>query len=134
MIGAPSTQVTFLARALPPPKNTDPVVEFLVDSSTVSFTTAAVSEGGSTLVARQSCSLTFEVQAYNEDGKLVKAEVESANANLEPETYARVRKQGVPMKVPISLPPGRYVLHVGVRDNHTGLIGTAKLPLEFSSK
>lgn len=126
----PSTQVTFMARAVPPPHNADLVVEFAVDSSTVSFQTVAVAEGNTSPVARQNCSLNFEVQAYTREAKLVKAAVQEANADLEPESYGRVLKQGIPMKVPISLPPGSYVLHLGVRDNHTGLFGTAEIPVD----
>ena len=126
----PSTQVTFMARALPP-RNTDLVVEFAVDSSTVSFQTVAKAEGNASPVARQNCSLNFEVQAYTREGKLAGAAVQEANADLEPQTYERVLKQGVPMKVPISLAPGNYVLHLGVRDNHTGLFGTSKIPVEI---
>jgi VWFA-related protein len=129
----PSTQVTFMARALPP-KNNDLVVEFAVDSSTVSFQTVAKAEGNASPVARQNCSLNFEVQAYTREGKLAGAAVQEANADLEPQTYARVLKQGVPMKVPISLAPGNYVLHLGVRDNHTGLFGTAEIPVEIGKK
>jgi VWFA-related protein len=125
----PATQVTFMARAVPPSRNSETVVEFVVDSATVSFHTVAASIGNSTPVARQSCSLSFEVQAFTPTGKLVKAEVQSANAELESSTYERVRKQGVPMKVPIKLPAGSYLLRIGVRDNNTGLFGTAELPL-----
>jgi hypothetical protein len=126
----PATQVTFMARAIPPSRG-DLNVEFAVDSSTVSFETTAFSEGNASPVARQNCNLSFEVQAFSPEGKLVRAEVQSANADLEPETYERVRRTGIPMKVPISLPPGRYMLHLGVRDNHTGLIGTARIPVEI---
>jgi VWFA-related protein len=130
----PATQVTFMSRAVPPPPQGELVVEFLVDAPTVSFHTTAFSQGNGSLVARQSCSLNFEVQAYTPEGKLVKAEVQSANADLEPQTYDRVRKQGIPMKVPINLPPGHYLLHLGVRDNRTGLFGTAKLPVDVGHK
>jgi len=60
----------------------------------------------------------------------VKAEVQSAEASLPEPTYERVRKQELPMQVPIRLEPGKYVLHLGVRDNRTGLFGTADLPLD----
>lgn len=130
----PSTQVTFMARALPPPRDTDLVVEFAVDSTTVSFQTVAIAEGNASPVARQNCSLNFEIQAYTRDAKLVKAAVQEANADLEPQSYERVLKQGIPMKVPIKLPPGSYVLHLGVRDNHTGLFGTAEISVDVGKK
>jgi len=129
----PATQVTFMARAVPPAKLNDLVVEFVVDSSTISFHTIAAAVGNSTPVARQQCSLNFEVQAFTPQGKLVKAEVQSANAELEQSTYERLLRQGVPMKVPIKLEPGTYLLKLGVRDNRTGLFGTAELPITIAN-
>ena len=37
------------------------------------------------------------------------------------------------MQVPIKLPVGRYNLRLGVRDNLTGLFGTAELPIEVGA-
>ena len=118
----PSTEVTFMARALPPAPDSDTVVEFAVDPSTLSFETEAGNYHHSTL--------QFEVQAFTPEGKLVKAEVQTAEASLPEPTYERVLKQDVPMSVPIRLAPGKYTLRLGVRDNATGLFGTANLPLE----
>ena len=118
----PSTEVLFMARALPPAHGADVNVEFLVDPSTISFETQSGNE--------QYCNLNLEVQAFTPGGKLVKAEVQSAEAPLKAQTYERVRRQGLPMQVPIRLPAGTYVLHLGVRDNRTGMFGTARLPVE----
>ena len=122
----PSTEVTFMARALPPPPDSDTVVEFAVDPSTLSFATEAENQHRS--------SLQFEVQAFTPEGKLVKAEVQTAEASLSEPTYERVRKQTLPMNVPIRLSPGKYILRLGVRDNATGLFGTADLALEVPAK
>lgn len=122
----PSTEVTFMARALPPQPDSDTVVEFLVDPSTLSFETEAGNYHHSTL--------QFEVQAFSSEGKLVKAEVQTAEASLPQPTYERVLKQEVPMSVPIRLAPGKYILRLGVRDNQTGLFGTADLALEVPAK
>ena len=46
----------------------------------------------------------------------------------------RMRKQELPMNVPIRLAPGKYILRLGVRDNLTGLFGTADLALEVPAK
>lgn len=115
-----------MARALPPPPNSDTVIEFAVDPSTISFEAQAENHHYSTL--------QFEVQAFTPEGKLVKAEVQSAEASLPEPTYERVRKQVVPMNVPIRLAPGKYVLRLGVRDNLTGLFGTSDLALEVPAK
>ena len=118
----PSTEVIFMSRALPPAPGADTIVEFAVDPSTLSFQT----EAGNL----HYCTLQFEVQAFTPEGKLVKAEVQTAEAPLPEPTYERVRKQNLPMSVPIRLLPGKYILHLGVRDNRTGLFGTADLKLE----
>jgi VWFA-related protein len=119
----PATEVLFMARAVPPAHNVELQVEFLVDASTITF--------GSEPDNREDCNLNFEVQAFSPEGKLVKAEVQTAEAPLSPQTAARVRQQGLPMKVPIKLAAGRYLLHLGVRDNRTGWFGTAELPVEI---
>ena len=122
----PSTEVTFMARALPPQPDSDTVVEFAVDPSTLSFQT----EAGNL----HQCMLQFEVQAFTPDGKRVKTEVQTAEASLPEPTYERVSKQELPMSVPIRLAPGKYILRVGVRDSLTGLFGTADLALEVPDK
>ncbi len=144
----PSTEVLFMARALPPARNADVKVEFVVDPATIVFqnklTEAAGKSGfldreragGGAMQEQENqqyCNLKFEVQAFTPEGKLVKAEVQSAEASLPPKTYERVQKQGLPMKVLIKLPVGRYKLRLGVRDNLTGLFGTAELPIEVGS-
>ena len=115
-----------MARALPPPPDSDTVVEFAVDPSTLLFET----EAGNLHYS----NLRFEVQAFSSEGKLVKAEVQTAEASLPEPTYQRVRKQEVPMSVPIRLVAGKYILRLGVRDNLTGLFGTADLALEVPAK
>jgi hypothetical protein len=62
----------------------------------------------------------------------VKAEVQTAEAPLKPETFDRIQKSGLPMPVSIKLTPGQYMLHLGVRDNRTGQFGTSELPLTIS--
>lgn len=122
----PSTQVTFMARALPASPDVDTVVEFAVDPSTLWFETEAENQ--------HRCSLRFEVQAFTREGKLVKVEVQSAEASLPAPTYERLRKQELPMNVPIRLLSGKYILRLGVRDNLTGLFGTAELALDIPAK
>jgi VWFA-related protein len=122
----PSTEVTFMARALPPQPDSDTVVEFAVDPSSLSFQI----EAGNL----HHCMLQFEVQAFTPEGKRVKTEVQTAEASLPQPTYEKVSKQELPMSVPIRLTPGKYVLRLGVRDNLTGLFGTADLALEVPAK
>jgi VWFA-related protein len=123
-----STGVLFYARAVPPPAaaNVEVKVEFVVDAHTISFDTASENA--------HYCNLEFQVQAFAApDGKLVKAEVQQAEAPLKPQTFARIEQNGLPMPVPIKLPPGQYMLRLGVRDNRTGLFGTTELPLTLDA-
>jgi VWFA-related protein len=122
----PSTEVTFMARALPPQPDSDTVIEFAIDPSTLSFQT----EAGNF----HHCTLQFEVQAFTAEGKRVKTEVQTAEASLPEPTFERVSRQELPMSVPIRLPPGKYDLRLGVRDNQTGLFGTADLALEVPAR
>jgi len=150
----PSTEVTFMARALPPQPDSDTMVEFAIDPSTLLFQAESGSpqtESGSRrtgpgnrrtesgdLQAESGnfhhCSLQLEVQAFTADGKRVKTEVQTAEASLPEPTYEKVSKQELPISVPIRLAPGKYILRLGVRDNLTGLFGTADLALEVPGK
>jgi VWFA-related protein len=121
----PSTEVLFMARALPPARNAEVNVEFVVDPTTIVFQTAEENH--------RYCSLHFEVQAFTPEGKWVKGEGQTAEAPLLPQTFERVQKTGVPMHVPIKLPVGRYKLRLGVRDNLTGRFGTAELPIDVGA-
>jgi len=121
-----STSVLFYVRALPPAADSEVRVEFLVDPHTVSFETT--SEG------QHYCNLEFQVQAFGDDGKQIAAEIQQAEAPLKPETYERIRNSGLPMPVSIKLPAGTYSLHLGVRDNRTGLFGTAELPVTVGAR
>ena len=100
-------------------------VEFLVDPHTITFET--ISEN------QRYCNLEFQVQAFTPEGKLVKVEAQQAEAPLKPQTFARIQQNGLPMPVGIKLEPGEYVLHVGVRDNRTGLFGTTELPVAVAA-
>ena len=118
-----STSVLFYARAVPPAPGADTRVEFLVDPHTITFETVSENE--------HFCDLEFQVQAYTPDGKLVRAEVQTAEAPLKPGTFERIQKNGLPMPVPMRLEAGDYVLRLGVRDNRTGQFGTAELPVSI---
>ena len=123
-----STGVLFYARVQSslPSQNGEVKVEFLVDAHTITFESGSENE--------HYCNLEFQVQAFGSDGKLVKAEVQEAEAPLKPQTYTRIMQSGLPMPVPIKLADGEYILRLGVRDNRTGLFGTVDLPLGVHAK
>ncbi len=98
-----STGVLFYARAMPPSSNADVKVEFLVDPHTITFETQSENQ--------HECNLEFQVQAFTPEGKLVKAEVQQAEAPLKQDTYDRVQKNGLPMPVSIRLAPGPRSVH-----------------------
>jgi len=58
---------------------------------------------------------------------------QTLDAGLRPETYARVRKEGLPYKAQLDLPPGNYILRVAVRDNRTARLGSLEIPLLLSA-
>src|SRR6266436_2484677 len=116
-----ATGVLFYARAMPPSANADVKVEFLVDPHTITFETQSEN--------LRYCNLEFQVQAFTPEGKMVKAQVQQAEAPLKQETFDRIQKNGLPMPVSIKLAPGQYMLHLGVRDNRTGQFGTSELAL-----
>jgi hypothetical protein len=98
-------------------------VEILADASTVSF--------GSGPDSTYNTNLEFEVGAFTPDGSLARLETQVAQADLRPETYQQVMKNGIPVRVQLSLKPGRYLLRVAVRDNRNGHIGTLDMPLNI---
>jgi hypothetical protein len=65
------------------------------------------------------------VQAFDEKGKPVNAGGSTVKAAMKPETFQKFLQSGFPCKSEIELPAGNYLLRLAVRDNRTGLIGTA---------
>lgn len=69
--------------------------------------------------------LTCAIQIYSADGKPLRTEAAGLKAALPEDIYQRVMKSHMPCNQSFDLAPGDYVLRLGVRDNSTGLIGTA---------
>lgn len=117
-----ATGVLFFAHTVMPEKKGEPVtVEILVDPSTVSF--------GSGPEATYATSMDFQVGAFTPAGKLEKIESQTAEANLQFQTYQQLLKNGIPVKIPIQLKPGQYMLRVAARDNRNGRMGSLDVPL-----
>lgn len=118
----PATGVSFSV-VMPPLAPAQPAlveVQLRVDPATVLFEPAA---GG------QKCNLDFLIAAYSPSGEMVNHVYQTLDANLRPETYARVRKDGLPYKAHLELPPDNYILRIAVRDNRTGQLGTLEIPM-----
>src|SRR6266849_5480627 len=119
-----ATSLLFYAHQVLPDKKGQPVtVEILADASTVSF--------GSGPDLTYNTNLEFQVGALTPDGSLARLETQVAQADLRPETYQQVMKNGIPVRVQLSLKPGRYLLRVAARDNRNGHIGTLDMPLNI---
>ena len=53
------------------------------------------------------------------------------NLRLQPQTYERVRRTGVRLLSRLTLPPGRYQIHVGAYETTGGATGTVPFDLEL---
>lgn len=119
----PATQVTFVSRVIPQSTGTQTHIDiqFAVYADTISFEEEA---GG-----RHHASVDFLAVAVSPDGKIAANDSKTMEAHLRQETFARVQKEGVPFHMDLLVASGNYQLHLGVRDNRTGWIGTTTVPL-----
>jgi VWFA-related protein len=114
-----ATGLLFEAAVLPPSEKTANKVQvnFAVDPHAISF------EGRAD--GLQHATVACAVQAFAKD-KSIKIWASTVNASLKPETFQRVmQSRNFPCHQSIDLPPGSYTLRLGVRDENTGLVGTA---------
>ncbi len=120
----PATLITFRARVpQPEPATTATVnIDFRVDSQTVAFDAR---ENG-----RHFASFDFHAAVFSEKGKLLSSEGRTLDVLLKPDTYAQIRRTGVPFQMRVALASGGYRLRLGVRDNRTGAVGTLDVPVE----
>jgi VWFA-related protein len=70
-------------------------------------------------------SVDCAAQAFTLKGEPVQARASTFAVDLKPEQYQLVMQRFLPCNQSLELNPGDYVLRLGVRDNETGLIGTA---------
>ena len=113
-----STALVFQARLFLPSAETKNkfVVSFAIDPRQISF------EDRDGL---QYADVDCAVAVFLPRGDAVKAEGGTSSAKLNPDQFASIRKSFYPCQRQMDLPPGKYLLRLGVRDNHTGLIGSA---------
>jgi VWFA-related protein len=114
-----STSLKFKARVLPPSEQTQNkvLVSFGLDPHAITFDSQ--NDG------LQHAVVDCVVQAYSAKGKLLKTESSTITASLKPDTYSNVMRTYFPCQQTIDLPAGSYFLRLGVRDDRTGLLGTA---------
>ena len=68
--------------------------------------------------------------ALDDKGKPHAGTVYNLNLTLQPDTYARVRAQGLRLNPRIGLAPGRYQLRIGVRESGAGELGSVFYDLD----
>ena len=73
----------------------------------------------------QTASVDCVVQAYAKEDTPLKAEATTIHAELTDENYAKISSSYFPCQQTLNLPPGSYLLRLGVVDNRTGVLGTA---------
>jgi hypothetical protein len=101
----------------PPPAQNTVVVNFGIDAHAMSFD----EDNAGLHHARAECAVT----AFTEKGKFVKSVNGVVAAALKPDTFNKVMQSYYPCRQTIELPPGSYVLRLGVRDLGTSQLGTA---------
>ena len=114
-IGAPATQIAFMAQAKP----TDPGkmrVVFLVDAHTLT----AEDAGGS-----KKMNVSIYASLYSADGKNMGTRSLKVDRTFDAATYQQILDKGMMVPLDMDLPAGGQNLRLAVLDNKTGFIGTA---------
>jgi len=123
-----STGLPFQAHVAPPsgPANTHVVIQYAIDPKALNFQTD--NQG------LQRVDLLCAVRAYSVKNldRPVKSEGYKLAGSLKPEAFTKVMSGFFPCQEQVDLPPGKYVLRLGVRDNSTGLIGTANASVDVA--
>lgn len=114
-----STALIFKAGVMPPSAKTHNkvAVNYLIDAHALSF---QKQDDG-----LQHAILSGAVQVYSEKGEPVKTEATTITTALTPEVFRQVMQNNLPFQMSFDLPPGKYLLRLGVRDDRTGLTGSA---------
>ena len=112
--GTPAmTTLPFAAIVAPPAKPGDPVtVEYSVEPHSIAFED------------QKNAKLDFVIRAFDAHGKSAGNQSQSFTFDLTPEKLEYVKTHGLRIKQTITLPSGRFLLKVGVRDVKSNAIGT----------
>jgi VWFA-related protein len=114
-VGAPATQVSFMAQVKP----TDPGkvrVVFLVDAHTLS-----AEDSG----ANKKMNVTLYAGLYDASGKSLGVRSTKVDRAFDAATYRQILDEGMLVPLDMDLPAGANQLRLAVLDNKTGFIGTA---------
>lgn len=117
-----STALQFQAVTIPPSaKDAKVHINFGVDAHGLAFDLA---DDG-----LHHASVDCAVQVYSKKREPIHIQGNTFSVALKPEQYQMVMEKFFPCNQALDLPAGDYVLRLGVRDNRTGLIGTANATL-----
>jgi len=123
-----ATGLPFQAHVSPPSAQTQNrvVIRYAIDPKALNFET---DDKGLERV-----NLLCAVRAYSvkDLNKPVKSEGNRLAGSLRPDAFTKVMGGFFPCQEQVELPPGKYVLRLGVRDNSTGLIGTANATVQVA--
>lgn len=114
-----STALLFQAVVLPPSEKTENkvLIRYGIDAHALGF---ELQDDG-----LQHASVDCAVQPFTLKGSPLTPRASTFSAGLKPEQFQLVMQRFLPCNQTLDLAPGEYVLRLGVRDNTTGLIGTA---------
>lgn len=114
-----STALPFQAVVMPPsPENGNKVqINFGIDPHAIGFD---LRDDG-----LEHAAVDCGVRVYSKIGEPIRVQGNTFNAALTSEQYQKVMKMIFPCNQTLELAPGEYVLRLAVRDNTTGLFGTA---------
>lgn len=118
-----TTAIPFLVRVTPPAKERKEVtIDFSVVPSAIRFAPV----GG-----LQHAEVEFVTRIFDNKGKAVgSTESATISTQLKPATYNEVMTHGLRYRQTMNLPPGKYVLKMGVRDHQTNAMGTLVTKVE----
>lgn len=116
-----ATALRFTAMVLPPSPETQNkvVVRYRIDPRSLNF------EQGNDGLQHVAVLCAIRAYSFKDSDKIVGAQANNMEGPLRPEAYVKVISGFLPCQEQIELPAGDYFLRLGVRDNTTGLIGTA---------
>jgi VWFA-related protein len=120
-----STALPFQALVMPPSEKTQNkmIVNYHVDPHALSF---EASNDGLQAVNMECAVRVFPKKNLD---KPIATEAQKMGGALNADAYAKIMKGFFPCRDQLALQPGDYLLRLGVRDNVTGLIGTANASL-----
>jgi VWFA-related protein len=120
-----STALPFQAMVLPASAKTQNkvILNYGVDPHALSF--EQTNDG----LERVDVECAVRVFAKKNPDKPVTTEAQKMGGALKQDAYARIMKSFFPCRDELTLPAGDYILRLGVRDNETGMIGTANASL-----